>query len=219
MRIKTKLRLGTGLLFGLITLLAIIGARQINILASDSQNVLVSNYNSMDYSRMMLEAVDDLPTDKQARITFELNLKKQTENITEQGERELMEQLRQHYNQLLTNNAHAPLLKKIRMDIYNIISLNMNAINRKSEIAESTAKSSVTWIVVTGTFCFLIALTLFINLPGNIANPIRELTASIKQIAKENYSERVHFGSNDEFGELAISFNTMAEKLEEYKQQ
>jgi NtrC-family two-component system sensor histidine kinase KinB len=55
-----------------------------------------------------------------------------------------------------------------------------------------------------------------INLPSNIANPIKELTESIKQIAAKNYSQRVHFESNNEFGELATSFNTMAEKLEEY---
>ncbi|MBK8292900.1 MAG: HAMP domain-containing protein [Flammeovirgaceae bacterium] len=50
----------------------------------------------------------------------------------------------------------------------------------------------------------------------NIANPIKELTESIKQIATGNYSERVHFESHGEFGQLAQSFNTMAEKLEEY---
>ena len=50
----------------------------------------------------------------------------------------------------------------------------------------------------------------------NIANPIKELTDSIKQIASEKYSERVHFEGHNEFGELAQSFNIMAKKLEEY---
>lgn len=54
------------------------------------------------------------------------------------------------------------------------------------------------------------------NLPYNIANPIKELTASIKEIANKNYSQRVHFMNHNEFGDLAKSFNTMAEKLEEY---
>lgn len=54
------------------------------------------------------------------------------------------------------------------------------------------------------------------NLPNNIADPIKELTASIKEIANKNYSERVHFMSHSEFGDLAKSFNTMAQKLEEY---
>lgn len=64
--------------------------------------------------------------------------------------------------------------------------------------------------------CFIIAFILLVNLPSNIANPIKELTKSIKQIAEKNYFERVHFESHSEFGQLAKSFNTMAEKLEEY---
>ena len=55
-----------------------------------------------------------------------------------------------------------------------------------------------------------------VNLPNNIANPIKELTASIKEIANKNYSQRVHFMNHNEFGDLAKSFNTMAEKLQEY---
>jgi PAS domain S-box-containing protein len=62
----------------------------------------------------------------------------------------------------------------------------------------------------------MIAFILLINLPGNIANPIQELTKSIRQIASEKYCERVHFEGHNEFGELAKSFNTMAKKLEEY---
>ena len=92
----------------------------------------------------------------------------------------------------------------------------MQAIQRKSEIAKTTAKNAMIWIPVTGTLCFLIAFTLLINLPSSIANPIKELTQSTKEIAANNYSQRVHFQSNSEFGELAKSFNTMAVKLEEY---
>jgi PAS domain S-box-containing protein len=55
-----------------------------------------------------------------------------------------------------------------------------------------------------------------VNLPNNIANPIKELKASIKEIANKNYSQRVHFMNHNEFGDLAKSFNTMAEKLQEY---
>ncbi|OYX11002.1 MAG: PAS domain-containing sensor histidine kinase, partial [Algoriphagus sp. 32-45-6] len=57
---------------------------------------------------------------------------------------------------------------------------------------------------------------MLIKLPSNIANPIKELTESIKKIADKNYSERVRFESHSEFGDLAKSFNAMAQKLEEY---
>ncbi len=92
----------------------------------------------------------------------------------------------------------------------------MNAIKIKSDIAKRTAETANLWIAVVGSLCFLIAFNLLVNLPNNIANPIKELTESIKQIANKNYSERVHFRHNNEFGDLAKSFNTMAEKLQEY---
>ena len=94
--------------------------------------------------------------------------------------------------------------------------LNMHAIQRKSNVAKETANAAIVWIAVTGMFCFIIAFTLLVNLPGNIANPIKELTASFKQIASENYKERVHFEDHNEFGELAHAFNVMAQKVEEY---
>jgi PAS domain S-box-containing protein len=117
----------------------------------------------------------------------------------------------------LKNNRNDEKLKsQIRLDIFEIMKLNMNAIKQKSDIARRTAETANLWIAVTGTFCFLIAFNLLINLPNNIANPIKELTDSIKEIANKNYSQRVQFMNHNEFGDLAKSFNTMATKLEEY---
>ena len=92
----------------------------------------------------------------------------------------------------------------------------MNAIKQKSDVATHTAETANLWIAITGTLCFLIAFNLLVNLPNNIANPIKELTDSIKEIANKNYSQRVHFMNHNEFGDLAKSFNSMAEKLQEY---
>jgi len=216
MKIKTKLRLGIGLLFAMITVLAAVGIRQVSLLSADSRNILIANHNSLEYTRQMLRALDELEVHAGALDIFKKNLEAQQNNITETGERELTAQLADHFEKLKTNVRDKELADLIRKDALEIMSINLDAINRKSHIAGQTAKSSMVWIGITGTLCFIIAFTLFVNLPGNIANPIRELTESIRQIANENYTERVHFGSRDEYGQLAQSFNTMAEKLEEY---
>jgi len=104
----------------------------------------------------------------------------------------------------------------VRAAIFDIMKLNMFAIKQKSEIAKKTAESANLWIGVIGSLCFLIAFNLLVNLPNNIANPVKELTASIREIANKNYSERVRFTNHNEYGDLAKSFNTMAEKLQEY---
>ncbi len=77
--------------------------------------------------------------------------------------------------------------------------LNMSAIQEKSTLAQEKAKDAIFWIVFTGILCFVIALVLFLSLPGNIANPISELTESIQQIAAKNYSQRVHLDKQNEF--------------------
>jgi signal transduction histidine kinase/HAMP domain-containing protein len=216
MKIKAKLRLGIGLLFVMIIVLSLVGAGYINYLKADTENILVDNYKTLEFSRNMLLALDEIEQKKDDVSVFEQNLAAQKQNVTEVGEAEATQKLSDHFAELKRNPAGQHLFAIVRNDISQLMKLNMEAIYHKSEVAKATAISANTWIVITGTLCFLIAFTLLVNLPGNIANPIRELTESIKQIARQNYSERVHFGSKDEFGELAESFNSMAEKLEEY---
>lgn len=216
MKIKTKLRLGIGLLFAMITVLAVVGIRQVSLLSADARNILIANHNSLEYTRHMLRALDELEVHAGALDVFKRNLEAQQKNITEAGEKVLTERLAGHFERLKMNVRDKEMAELIRDDALEIMTINLAAINRKSHIASQTAKRSMVLIGITGTLCFIIAFTLFVNLPGNIANPIRKLTESIRQIARQNYTERVHFGSGDEFGELARSFNTMAEKLQEY---
>lgn len=217
MRIKTKLNLGVGLLFTLIIILTLVGAFYVFLMKKDTENILRANYNTLEYSRNMLLSLDRINLEKEKEIkVFELNLNKQLANITETDEGTKTYSLRGRFNQLKAERTDEALKSQIRQDIYEIMKLNMNAIKKKSDLAKRTAETANLWIAITGTLCFLIAFNLLVNLPRNIANPIQELTDSIKQIANKNYSERVHFMDHNEFGDLAKSFNTMAKKLEEY---
>ncbi len=217
MKIKAKLTLGVGLLFALIILLAFVSIQQVHSLAEDTKNILTANYNSLDYSRNMLNALEQKEdTVAQSIALFEANLSVQERNITEVGEGELTQNLRLHFNHFKANPMDSVVVKKMRDGISSIMKLNLEAIQRKSAVAEHTADDAVFWIGIIGAFCFIIAFTLLFNLPANIADPIKELTESIKQIASGDYTQRVQFKSGSEFGELADSFNVMAKKLEEF---
>ncbi len=218
MRIKAKLTGGVGLLFLLILALAAISGWYVNQLKKDTNNILVANYNTLQYSRNMLLSLEDMTSDTSAIDTFQKNLDLQKLNVTEIGEVEATSLIIKHFNMLKDQPEDSALVSTIRKDITELMRLNMEAINRKSGIADDTAQKAIVIISVTGTLCFLIAFILLVNLPSNIANPIRELTESIKEIAGQNYKKRVHFESHNEFGDLAKSFNTMAEKLEEYSE-
>jgi signal transduction histidine kinase len=217
MRIKTKLSLGIGLLFLLILVLAVIGATHIKKLSRDTKNILVANYNTLDYSRQMLIALDQNIDDPENNKKFTVNLQKQQKNITEDGEQELTNKLAADFEKLKARSADSMAEINVRTDLTDIMLLNMQAIQRKSLVAERTGDRATFWILVAGTICFLIALTLLVNLPGSIAGPIRELTAKIKEIAEKKYKQQVHLQGSSEFVELGNAFNTMASKLDEYE--
>lgn len=216
MRIKAKLTIGVGLLFLMILLLALISGRYVYQLKADTANILKANYNTLQYGRNMLLALENVGTDTTALVAFNRNLQDQQKNVTEPGERETTLRIADHFAQLQKNTDEEGLKSFIRKDISELMRLNMEAIEHKSELATTTSENAILVISVVGTLCFIIAFVLLINLPSSIANPIKQLTSSIRQIADQNYNQRVHFDKANEFGELAQSFNVMAEKLQEY---
>ncbi len=214
MRIKTKLTLGVGLLFVLIILLGLVGAIYIHFLKNDTENILLDNYNSVIYAKQMLEE-----TEREGQpnaLQFEEELRLQERNATEAGEKRINRELREYFEHYKNYDYSSADLSAIRKSLLELMTMNMQAIEQKSQYAQETANRATVWIAVTGTACFIIAFTLLINLPSNISNPLSELTQSIQKIAATKYDERVHFEDHNEFGDLAKSFNTMAQKLEEY---
>lgn len=217
MKLKTKLTLGVGLLFLLIVLLSVIASVYINKLKSDTEKILTANYNSIEFSKNMLLALDKINVDSAVAVKdFQKYNALQEKNLTEFGEKEATQNLSLHFDDYLKQPGFEKE-KLIREDLMKIMSLNMKGIERKSDIAIITAENATFWIVSLGTVCFLIAFILLFNLPQTIAEPINQLTFSIKQIANKNYNERVHFKGSEEFNDLANSFNVMAEKLQEYE--
>ncbi len=210
MKIKAKITLGVGLLFALIVLLSGVGIRQVYVLANGSKNILTANYHSLEYGQGMLRS---LPDDA---VSFETWLQKQEQNITEVGEGALTQRLRQYFEQLKMHPRDSAAITGIQASIDGIMTVNMEAIQRKNVAVAQHAENANFWIGLIGATCFIIAFTLLFNLPANIADPISALTESIRQIAAGNYTQRIAFKSRSEFGELAGSFNAMAEKLEEY---
>lgn len=217
MKIKTKLNLGIGLLFSLIVLLAILSIKQINLLSTASENIIMDNKETIDYSKNMLKALTDIVNNnKMAISTFEYYLSKQKSNITELGEKELTEKLSKNFSVLKNNPSDEMAISNLQGILFEIISINLKAIDSKNIFAKETAHKSIILISTLSLFCFFIALILFLKLPSNISNTIKELISSIKKIAANDYSQRVNFEGHNEFGDLAVSFNIMAAKLEDF---
>jgi PAS domain S-box-containing protein len=217
MRLKTKLSLGLLFLFVVILLFGILGIISINRLSRDSNSVLKNNLESLVYCNNMLKALEDIQIKKDATQIFEENLKKQESNITEVGEKDATQELRKNFNELKINPNDPSNYPEIRRSIIRIQDLNEMAILRKNAIAQNTAETAKLWLTIIFTILTLVAFTFIFNLPGIISNPIRSLSEGIAEIANKNYNKRIYLKQNDEFGDLASSFNIMATKLDEYE--
>ncbi len=229
MTIKTKLSLGLSFLFAVILLLAGLGTYYANRLANEARKVLKDNYETLAYGKNMLQATDvflraDSNAYPAAIKIFETNLQRQLANLTEVGEPAITITVKENFDLLQKTLAQRQdqttvnsYIAAIRQGLYQLTDINMQAIVRKNNVVQKTADRVMMYLVILGTFSILVTLTFILNFPGYIANPIRELSESIKQIANRNYEQRLHFKANDEFGELASAFNQMARKLDEYE--
>ncbi len=216
MNIKTKIRLSLLFLLALILLLAVTGSFYINRLADISSAILKDNYESIQYTKNMIQALDEGDSDL-AIQKFEKNLVAEEHNITEVGEKDIAAETRQLFEKYKKGNRDAQTESILRQKILEVQDLNMQAILRKNQSSTNTTKRIFAYITILGTLCFLISFTFVINFPGMIADPIQELTRGIRDIAGRNYSSRLNFTSHDEFGEVAEAFNAMAIRLDAYE--
>lgn len=217
MKLKTKLTIGISFLFIIILVFGILGIVSISKLSSDAKKILTNNYETLVYNNNMLKALDELPESKTGFADFEKNLSSQEKNITEYGEEDATKSLRKNFEELKLQPNDSSNYRELRQAIQRINNINQNAILRKNDTAQSTASTAIFWLTIIFSILTIIAFTLTVNFPDVISTPIKALALGIKEIANKNYGNRIHLKQNDEFGDLANAFNTMAEKLDEYE--
>ncbi|MEA5404673.1 ATP-binding protein [Arcicella sp. DC2W] len=217
MKIKAKLQLGLFFLFSVIVLLGGMGTYYLNQLQADSSKILKDNIESLEYVQGMEEILNTWSSvDTAKHKSFEVLLDKQAHNVTEVGELEATQNLRKAYVEFKKDSSETHFTK-LNQALLNIADLNQQGIVRKNDLAFKTAENASNYLKMVAIICMLLTFTFIVNFPSYIANPIKELTKGIQAITNKNYEQRLHFSSEDEFGELASAFNSMAEKLNEYE--
>jgi NtrC-family two-component system sensor histidine kinase KinB len=255
MRIKLKLAIGLVFMFLFTTALVFVSIICINRLSLDSSKIIKDNYASLEYCREMqksidrihqhfvLNASDNSPDSLQLKslindtkksiMLFEKYLSAEENNITEQGEKSAVENLRNSYEDYIeafSNTIASPVplsrtymvnmnlkYNAVKNSIIEVFNTNLNAMNQKSKRANNTGENALIYVSILGTVTFVISFTFLLNFPGAIGNPIIEITTKIKEVANRNYDERIIVNRRDELGEMAMAFNTMAERLKEYE--
>lgn len=213
---KTKITLGVGLLLFLIILLTGMGVWYVNTIKKSTDNILASNYLSVTYTQKMLDALGLSPQDEKAVADFRLNLERQKNKLPEIDMEVPILQIERNFEKLLARPNAKTIEMSIRKDIAKVMQINMDAIHTKSNQASETAKKGSIQITVFGSICFILACILFFRFPRNIVGPVSKLIEGTKEIARKNYTYRIHIQKDSEFKNLAKSFNDMSGKLEEY---
>jgi len=235
MKIKHKITLALFSLFLLILGLGGVGGYYVNLLSVNSGEIIKDNYRTLQYINNMNTAMnvlqhqltlDDEVSSKQeqeAILKFRENIELQNANITERGERDLTLELTQHVENLITSiekndrKRSLKLIYTIEQNLNQLYHMNEDALLSRNHQTQQTAEKVVLYMIVISSCILIIALIVLFTFPHTITKPIRQFNESIKQIARGNNQIRISSERNDEFGEMAESFNRMAAKIHEYE--
>ncbi|WZL72029.1 ATP-binding protein [Clostridiaceae bacterium 35-E11] len=227
--------------------------KNFNSLSDSIENIMQSNYKSIVAAQNMIIALErqdsaelahmfssDGTTTKAFReneVEFLRWLSRAEDNITEEGEEEILANINSLYVDYIDKfaklvdiqetedinsarkyyyNEILPLFEKTKAECRNLLNLNQESMlarkNRAHEISTNATYS--TMIISSGTI--LVGLMFAIYLSNKIARPLYNLIEKIKLIAEGDYSQQLDIDGDDEIAKLAEEFNTMTLKLQSY---
>lgn len=182
------------------------------------------------------QAATDAPAFTTVARRFEGDFAKEKSNITVHGEDRVAAELeltwiayRERQVQLLAlseptvdrrslyRNELAPRAQRIKALSQQIIDLNLaNIVSVDGQVRESArvARNAMVALVVSG---IVLAILLTAILGRAIIRPLATLTQSVREVEKGNLDLTVDVTSQDEIGQLAEAFNSMASRLREYR--
>jgi methyl-accepting chemotaxis protein len=246
--IRTKFTLGNVAFFVIISLLSILSAIYLTRLSKKTSAILKENHFSVIYARDMSESLtginqeittsfltsrnpDSMFIKKELKL-FDKSLQLEKNNITETGEDKLASGIETGFTEYRNSVV---ILMKSPKQVAEVLSLqkkfdnlyqqlmllsqiNEEAIQIKTNDAKLSAKNALTQMTIVGAVCFLIALSFTYSFSVYFNERFSQLYNGIKEIGSSNYDQRLYFDGKDEFYEISLVFNEMAEKLSESNQ-
>lgn len=248
MLFRTKLTIGLGFLFLIIFALAVYSSYNIQQLSKEADKILRDNYNSLVYCKNMLLALEDMTDAVSGRIfapepdksaahyvqlftagqtAFESSFSAEKNNITEEREREYVEELNAHYNRCLSFyaqinktgdtaflyfNDFLPTRTRMRLTISKINDLNMQAIVHKNQSTRHDAEAMIISMAVVGAICVLLAFFYFWYFPFYISNTLSHLVKRMRTLL-QRADIKIETETSDEALLLLHSIDLLENKL------
>jgi two-component system, NtrC family, sensor histidine kinase KinB len=246
--IRTRFTLGMIFLFLIILILSVFSGYYLNKLSNKTSAILKENYLSVVYAREMSEGIMNINQEittgylsnrypDSLRIAKEISLinsslNSEKNNITEPGEDKLVYNIDADFIKYRDSALKLQRLPKSEVGILNLQNesgilyqqlsllsrMNGKALEVKTDDAKASSKSALTQMTILATMCFLIGMSFTFSFASYFNRRFFQLYYGIKEIASSNFDERLYFDGKDEFYEISLVINEMAEKLKKNKQ-
>jgi len=234
-------------LFIIVALLSL-SIYHLNKLSNKTGAMFIENHLSVIYARDMVEGLsginqeivncflmNSLPDHNNIdKLLNSVNKSIQLEknNITEPGEDKLALTIESEF--IKYRNLVGGFIKKPRsgenvsnlqkeftylnQKILLLSQMNEKAIELKTNDAKVAANNAKLQMEIFGTLCFLITFSFTFSFTSYFNDRFTQLYNGIKEIVSSNYDYRLYFERKDEFYDISLVFNEMAEKLVQNKQ-
>jgi len=229
-------------LFGIVSVTAIstLGRSPELILKDNYRSVLAAErmlqaLDALEESALRLATGRPLEADPAAaERRFETELQVQEHNITERGEDEVTRRLRQAwtaYREAYRRLASAPAAE--RLELYfrslepayravqasenELLAINQDAMVSKAERARRAAERNSTAVIVATGAGLALGLFVSLTLTARLLRPLGALAQTVRRIGEGDLDARVKVEGKDEIAALGTEFNTMANRLAEYR--
>jgi signal transduction histidine kinase/HAMP domain-containing protein len=170
----------------------------------------------------------------EARLRFENELSVQEHNVTEPGEEESTRRLRERWTAYRKEldalegvrpparldrylDALVPAAREVRSAANEILGLNQDAMARKADRARREAERNVTATVAATIGALVLGLLASLSLTARLLRPLAVLSRTVRRIGEGDLEARARIAGRDEIAALAQEFNTMADRLAEYR--
>jgi two-component system, NtrC family, sensor histidine kinase KinB len=245
--IRTRFTLGMIFLFLIILVLSVFSGYYLNRLSNKTSAILKENYLSVVYAREMSEGILKINQDintaylthrnpdslKIAREVANINksLLAEKSNITEPGEDKLVSGIETDYSaykdsvlNIIKLSISVERMLKLQdisgtldQKLILLSQMNGNAIEVKTDDAKAYSKSALTKMTVLASLCFLIGMSFTFSFASYFSQRFFQLYNGIKELVSSNFDQHLYFFGHDEFYEISLVFNEMADKLKENK--
>src|SRR6266581_3191437 len=226
-----------------VVMISSLGSHSQTILKDNYRSVLAAQRMKETIERMDSAALfliagrrdKGLSQAAQYRPLFESELQVQENNITEPGELEVTQRLRAFWTdyqqkfdrfQKMTDPEAAkqfyfaelePAFEKVKNAADEILAMNQDAMVRKSNDVRRTAERMNNITIGAVMVALVLGLVLSAMLTQRLLRPLSQLSHATKSLGEGNFNARANLQGNDELAQLARDFNSMADRLLQYR--